>query len=177
MDTSKNGLDAFERCLKDSLEQFEVPYNSADWTQMERALDGGSRGWWVSGVGLSVLVAGFLAVGGTVWYAMDQGKNGEAGMVADNAAVPAMSTSGNNPLTIRTENQSSATSVNEEKAGTEPATNSTPDEQPNTIASKSDPRQLLPAMRPGRDLHDYRSEQGWQRNGCTAHYCESRRRR
>ncbi|MBP7513515.1 MAG: PKD domain-containing protein [Flavobacteriales bacterium] len=70
MSTSKTGLDAFERSLKDSLDQFEVPYNSADWTQMERSLNGNSRGWWVSGLGLSVLVAGLVVVGGGTWYAL-----------------------------------------------------------------------------------------------------------
>ena len=63
MSTSKNGLDAFERSLKEGLDHFEVPYNSADWTQMERVLNGGNRGWWVSSVGLSILVAGFAVVG------------------------------------------------------------------------------------------------------------------
>ncbi len=70
MSTSKNGLDAFERSLRESLDQFEVPYNSADWTQMERSLNGNGRGWWVSGVGLSVLVAGLVTVGGGAWYAL-----------------------------------------------------------------------------------------------------------
>jgi PKD repeat protein len=69
MSTSKNGLDAFERSLRESLDQFEVPYNSADWTQMERTLNGGNRAWLVSGVGLSVLVAGLFVVGGAAWYA------------------------------------------------------------------------------------------------------------
>lgn len=73
MSTSKNGLDAFERSLRESLDQFEVPYNSADWTQMERTLNGGNRGWWVSGVGLSVLVAGLVVVGGGTWYALNGG--------------------------------------------------------------------------------------------------------
>jgi len=28
---SMNELDAFERRLKESIDQYEVPYNSADW--------------------------------------------------------------------------------------------------------------------------------------------------
>ena len=75
MSTSKTGLDAFERSLKDSLDQFEVPYNSADWTQMERSLNGNGRGWWVSGLGLSVLVAGLVVVGGGTWYALTSARS------------------------------------------------------------------------------------------------------
>lgn len=70
MSTSKTGLDAFERSLKESLDQFEVPYNSADWAQMERSLNGNGRGWWVSGLGLSVLLAGLVVAGGGTWYAL-----------------------------------------------------------------------------------------------------------
>lgn len=86
MSTSKNGLDAFERSLRDSLEQFEVPYNSADWTQMERTLNGGGRAWWVSGVGLSILVAGLVVVGGGAWYAMN-GSRLTTGETSDDKAV------------------------------------------------------------------------------------------
>lgn len=84
MDTSKNGLDAFERSLREGLDQFEVPYNSADWTQMERALNGGNRAWWVSGVGLSVLVAGLVVVGGGAWYALS---NNQAATAASSSEV------------------------------------------------------------------------------------------
>ena len=45
---SKNALDAFEQRLKDSLEQFEVPYNSSDWNQLERSLNNGRSNWWFS---------------------------------------------------------------------------------------------------------------------------------
>ncbi len=79
MSTSKNGLDAFERSLRESLDQFEVPYNSADWTQMERTLNGGNRAWWVSGLGLSVLVAGLVVVGGGTWYALNGGDTATSG--------------------------------------------------------------------------------------------------
>ncbi len=33
-----NGMNEFERSVKDSLEPYEVPYNSADWAQLERNL-------------------------------------------------------------------------------------------------------------------------------------------
>ena len=62
MNDEKNKLDAFERRMKDTLDQFEVPYNSADWTEMESALSGGTKGWWLGGAGLITRVlAGALA--------------------------------------------------------------------------------------------------------------------
>src|SRR5690606_9609270 len=48
--------------LKGSLEHYEVPYNSADWAQMERALSSGVRGW---GRGRA-LIAGLLLAGGAL---------------------------------------------------------------------------------------------------------------
>ena len=66
---SKNNLDVFEKSLKDSLEHYEVPYNSADWAQMERALSSGVRGW---GRGraliVGLLVASGLLIGGTAYF-------------------------------------------------------------------------------------------------------------
>lgn len=59
---STNKLDAFEEHLKSSLEHYEVPYNSADWAQMERALSSGVRGW---GRGRA-LIAGLLLAGGAL---------------------------------------------------------------------------------------------------------------
>lgn len=64
-----NELDAFEQQLKKSLEQYEVPYNSADWAQMERALSSGVRGWGRGRALLTgLLVAGGLLIGGTAYF-------------------------------------------------------------------------------------------------------------
>ena len=87
MSTSKNGLDAFERSLREGLDQFEVPYNSADWIQMERALNGGSRAWWVSGAGLSFLLAGLVVVGGGAWYALSDNQAETAGVSSEAVAT------------------------------------------------------------------------------------------
>lgn len=68
MADSTNNRDAFEQKLKDSMEHYAVPYNSADWAQMERALSSGVRGW---GHGRALvaglLVAGGLLIGGTAY--------------------------------------------------------------------------------------------------------------
>ncbi len=70
---NKNTLDPFERRLKDSLEEFEVPYNSADWAQLQRAMAGSSgRSRWSKGSLLALLLAGGLvAAGGAYWSMTD----------------------------------------------------------------------------------------------------------
>lgn len=64
-----NNMDAFEKQVKESLDQYAVPYNSADWAQMERALSSGVRGW---GHGralvVGLLLASGLLIGGTAFY-------------------------------------------------------------------------------------------------------------
>lgn len=75
-----NDLDAFEHNVRASLDQYEVPYNSADWSAMDRNLSGGGKGWWLSGAGLiAALIAGTLLVGGSAWYLVTRNdvKNGD----------------------------------------------------------------------------------------------------
>ncbi|MBK6627806.1 MAG: PKD domain-containing protein [Flavobacteriales bacterium] len=70
---NKNTLDPFERRLKDSLEEFEVPYNSADWAQLQRAMAGSSgRARWSKGGLLALLLAGGMAAGGVYWSFSDE---------------------------------------------------------------------------------------------------------
>lgn len=58
------GMDAFERSVKDAMSGYEVPYNSADWVALERALrDGGRASKWTSaGLG-ALLIAGLTGLG------------------------------------------------------------------------------------------------------------------
>lgn len=58
MDEDMSGLNGFERSVKEALEPYEVPYNSADWSQLERALDGRSDSARVSRSGLVALLFG-----------------------------------------------------------------------------------------------------------------------
>ncbi|MFZ1686391.1 MAG: PKD domain-containing protein [Flavobacteriales bacterium] len=61
-------MDGFERTVKDALENFEVPYNSADWSRMEQALDGKERLGWIKGSGFyAALVAAGVTVAGGVY--------------------------------------------------------------------------------------------------------------
>lgn len=64
-----NQLDPFEQRLKESLEGYEVPYNSAHWAQMDRALSSGVKGWSHGKTLLTgALVAAALLLGGTAYY-------------------------------------------------------------------------------------------------------------
>ena len=64
-----HGKDPFEQQLRDSLNEYEVPYNSADWAQMDRALSSGVKGWSHGRTLLTAAaVAGLLLVAGTAYY-------------------------------------------------------------------------------------------------------------
>ena len=64
----RNTSGAFEQRIKDSLEQFEVPYNSSDWAQLEQAMDGPRNvRWWTTPGMIAALLAGSLVVGGTAY--------------------------------------------------------------------------------------------------------------
>lgn len=94
---SKNKLDAFEEHLKGSLEHYEVPYNSADWAQMERALSSGVRGW---GRGRALiaglLLAGGALIGGTA-YLLGRDSGSQIAGAAPTQATAAMDVSGTEP--------------------------------------------------------------------------------
>ncbi len=62
------GKDGFDQSLRNILEPYEVPYNSADWAQLEKHLDEGKGvGRWGSATGLiALLLGGTLAVATTV---------------------------------------------------------------------------------------------------------------
>lgn len=85
-----NELDAFERRLKENLDQYEVPYNSADWAQMERALASGVRSWGHGrALGVSLLLAGGLLIGGTAYFL---GRDGNVKEVAGPTLAPVVQT-------------------------------------------------------------------------------------
>lgn len=66
-------VDPFERSLKQALDQYEVPYNSADWSKLERKLDQGSGPSWHASAGLyALLLSGTLAVGTSLHLLFDQ---------------------------------------------------------------------------------------------------------
>ena len=63
-----NGMNAFERSVKDSLESYEVPYNSADWAQLEKVLDQGKGSGRVSRSGLYALLLGGSIAAASSFY-------------------------------------------------------------------------------------------------------------
>lgn len=63
-----NGSDAFERTLKDAMESYELPYNSADWAHLERELDKKNGSGKYSSLGLlALLLGGAAAVAITIF--------------------------------------------------------------------------------------------------------------
>jgi len=57
----------FENALKHALDQYEVPFNSADWAKLENALDQQKGPAWQASAGLyALLLGGSLAVGTTL---------------------------------------------------------------------------------------------------------------
>ena len=88
----KNGSDTFERALKDSLESYEVPYNSADWAQLEKELNKGTSKWKASAGLLALLLGGTLTMATVVYFAISQGHGTE-----DPLAAAALSTNQTDP--------------------------------------------------------------------------------
>ena len=78
------GADAFERSLKEALEHYEVPYNSTDWAQLEKRLDGQKSYGWTASAGLYALfLGGAITVATTVYVLMsDKPGNGNGASVA-----------------------------------------------------------------------------------------------
>ena len=90
----KNGSDAFERALRESLESYEVPYNSADWTQLEKELNKGNSGWKASAGLLALLFGGTLAISTAVYFVIVQGHGAGDDVAA--VVVPSGQAQGNN---------------------------------------------------------------------------------
>lgn len=79
--------DAFEQHVRKALDQFEVPYNSADWAQMERSLNAGAGGSGRSRWGLAALLAGGLLIGGgAFWYLTDRTEDDKQGIALQDTA-------------------------------------------------------------------------------------------
>jgi PKD repeat protein len=89
----KNKPDAFEQALRQSLDQYEVPYNSADWAQLDRSLSKTDRkqGRWSLGL-LALLFGGVVAFSATMYQILaDSGTEQSVTSVQhDDEAVPAL---------------------------------------------------------------------------------------
>lgn len=120
MSTSKNALDAFEQRLKDSLEQFEVPYNSSDWTQLERSLNNGRSSWWFSAAGISLLFTASLGLAGGIWMYTSKGKQQGPDVATSRMELTSPSTPQNTtrPVDIRTADNTAAITSDDTNANT-----------------------------------------------------------
>ena len=90
----KNKPDAFEQALRQSLDHYEVPYNSADWAQLDRSLSksDAKQGRWSLGL-LALLFGGVVALSGTMYQLLADGGTEQSVATAqhDDEAVHALS--------------------------------------------------------------------------------------
>ncbi len=120
----KNAPDAFEQALRESLDSYEVPYNSADWSQMERELDKavGLKRSTSAGM-LALLLGGGLSLVATAYLLLMQPDTdstatgaGQVALVHDQTAlenplqesIPAASVRDQAPAVAETTNQGAA---------------------------------------------------------------------
>ncbi|MEX1132972.1 MAG: PKD domain-containing protein [Flavobacteriales bacterium] len=65
--------DPFEKSLKQALDQYEVPYNSADWAKLQNSLDQQKGPAWQASAGLyALLLGGSLAIGTSLHLLFNQ---------------------------------------------------------------------------------------------------------
>ena len=78
------GYDPFEHSIRESLGSYEVPYNSADWNQLERRMDqrGGSGRALSAGL-IALLFGGTVAAGSALWLMLRTTPADGTGIAAD----------------------------------------------------------------------------------------------
>lgn len=64
----------FEEGIKNALDDYAVPYNSADWTQLEKRMDAEKgRGKFSSVLFYGALITAAITIGGVLWYMQSEG--------------------------------------------------------------------------------------------------------
>lgn len=137
-----NTPDAFERSIRERLEQYEVPYNSADWAALEKALAGPRHvGWWISPGMVAAIVAGSLVVGGTTYLlTRTNGTDGTGALVTlttDNSGPGSGQRTRDQAATLpgggnASENAGTLPDQVDDTAGDQPTAVAGPDDQPST---------------------------------------------
>lgn len=94
-----NGPDGFEQRIKDSLEHFEVPYNSADWAQLERSLNGNRMRVLPRAGLIAGLILGGMAMGGATWYLLQDRNDTLAGTAGHGGTTPTLEVPAVDPAT------------------------------------------------------------------------------
>lgn len=139
--------DPFEKSLKQALDQYEVPYNSADWAKLQNSLDQHKGSAWQASAGLyALLLGGSLAIGTSLHLLFHQPPvPQEGGITALALEVEEDATSSALPLEA------------EQLAAAEPK------ELPSAAAER--PVSTKPTNAPAANVVAYRSEGGTPRNG------------
>lgn len=156
-----NGLNSFERAVKDSLEPYEVPYNSADWAQLQRSLDQGKGSGRVSRSGLyALLLGGTIAAASTLMVVLSHtpgAGDGQTATMANSQNVKLASVAIDEaPTYVADDNSPTAAAVNAKTADRRPdtaspsTTSALPAGEPASIppVKSAVPSTLLPLVRP-----------------------------
>ena len=130
-----NKLDIFEESLKNSMEGFEVPYNSADWDKLSDRMDKEQGGNGSSATLYAGLLAGALLIGGAAFYMLsDDAQNTD---IAENTTVvseqPTDPRASEENASFLAEQQEDESSTSAEPAGNDEkpdSENSTDNEEP-----------------------------------------------
>lgn len=130
-----SGLNGFEQAVKEALEPYEVPYNSADWSQLERALENRGDMARVSRSGLyALLLGGGLAAASSLFVlttppsdvapaALAQATTAPVIVVEEKAFSPAPQSLGTPAVaSIPTETTETAIPSRKSEVSTKPAT-------------------------------------------------------
>lgn len=130
-------LTPFEESIKQSLDNHEMPYDSAKWQQMQVQL-GGAGNSAVSGWSAAAIFVGLLALGGGAWYFL----NPDTSVLAQRAELTEFAIQKGEFSAIRTKaehfvkgNGSVSSTVNFEEAASD-ASSASSDVSPTLIASQ-----------------------------------------
>ncbi len=133
--TNMKGYDPFEHSIRESLGSYEVPYNSADWNQLERRMDqrGGSGRSLSAGL-IALLFGGTVAAGSALWLMLRTTPADGTGTAADmglteqtapQASMNTLAATATEPSTLASDDQADQDVVNGTAQDATHATHST----------------------------------------------------
>jgi|694.fasta_scaffold10790_5 gliding motility-associated-like protein len=143
--TNMKGYDPFEHSIRESLGSYEVPYNSADWNQLERRMDqrGGSGRSLSAGL-IALLFGGTVAAGSALWLMLrttpadGTGTAADMGLTEQTAPQASMNTwaaTATEPSTLASDDQADQDVVNGTAQDATHATHSTERKAPHPASS------------------------------------------
>lgn len=112
-------LDLFEDSLRNSMEGFEVPYNSSDWNKLTERMNKENGGGSSIGVYLG-FIAGAMLLGGTLFYALSEENTLNEGALTEQITPSPIVDGAENTATVDDSKfTGSSSDLSEEKSGDE----------------------------------------------------------